>query len=89
MMCYALAVLQGLMLVLGVVIVVASFGPEPGDKMVLMGLVLLALPMSAVSLLLLLVPLFAYKFFGPRERWAFAGLGSLCLLVFAALWLLG
>jgi len=87
--CYGLAVLQVLMLILSVVIVVLSMGPEPGANMTLMALVLLAMPMSAVSLLLLLVPLFAYRCFGPRERWVFAGLGTSFLLVFGALWLLG
>jgi hypothetical protein len=87
--CYGLGVLQVLMLILSGVIVVISMGPEPGANMTLMALVLLAMPMSAVSLLLLLVPLFAYRYFGPRERWVFAGLGSCFLLVFGALWLLG
>ena len=77
------------MLILGVVIVVASLGPEPGDNMKLMGLVLLSLPMSAVSLVLLLLPMFAHRFFSATERWSFAGLGTCFLMVFGVLWLLG
>ena len=87
--CYGLAGLQVVMLGLGVFIVLASLGPEPGDNMKLMALVVLSLPMSAVSLLLLLLPLFAQTCFGPRERWVFAGLGSSFLLVFVVLYLLG
>lgn len=87
--CYGFAVVQVLMLGLGTAIVIASLGPDPGDNMALMGLVVLALPMSAVSLILLLLPMFAYPFFSTRERWVFAGLGSCFLLVFVTLYLLG
>lgn len=79
MLCALIVVL----LTLAGVMIVMSLGPDPGDKMILMGLPLLAMPQMVLSVLLLALVSWMGRWMRKAERWFFSifGLSFLCLFV--------
>lgn len=80
--CYVLSVMIFALLVLKGIMVVMSLGPEPGDKMILMGLPMLALPQRILCIVLLALVHWMGRSMPKAERWVFTALNLSFLCVF-------
>lgn len=87
--CYLLATVIVVLLGLAGALIVVALGPDPGYRIYLMGLPMLALPMVICCLLLLGVVSGAGHHLRRVERWGFFALGGSFTLVFGALYALG
>ncbi|MFK7790423.1 MAG: hypothetical protein AB8C95_13135 [Phycisphaeraceae bacterium] len=87
--CYLLSVIIFVLLTLVGVLVVMSLGPEPGDRMALMGVPMLAMPMVPCCVTLLFLTAIGRQRLKKAERFFFGGLGASFLCVFGLLFFLG
>lgn len=87
--CYLLSAIILVLLILTGVLFVVSFGPDPGDRMALMGVPMLAVPITLCCVILLFLLSIWRQRFKTIERFFFAVLGASFLCVFGLLLLLG
>jgi hypothetical protein len=82
------ALLVGLLALCGA-IYASSLSPEPGARMVLLGLVVMSGPLAVVAAALLAVTWWRWNTFHRFERWMFGALAAAVVLPCLVVWLAG